>query len=200
MWHFHILFLYLFNLNPSYKIGEVPSDGKSHTVVLPLSLMNAYIENEDYFQEFIKTPAVMEKKTAQKTKTSVAYSKPTGAKTIHVVQSGEVLGVIADNYGVGLSKVKRWNDLYSSRIYEGQKLVIYTDKKVSKQIDSTPKAKPVFRENPKYSYHVIKSGDTLWDIANLYEGLSVSELKSLNRDVDYRKLKPGDRLIVAKNG
>jgi len=186
--------------NPSYKLGKIPNDGKTHTLVLPLPLMNAYLENVELFNEYIRNPVVIEERVELEKKTPITYSNPKGEKNVHVVQSGEVLGVIADNYGVGLSQVKRWNNLYSSRIYEGQELVIYTDKKISKQIDSTPKEKPVFKENPKYSYHTIKSGDTLWDIANLYDGLSVTELKNLNRGVDYKKLKPGDKLIVAKNG
>jgi len=187
-------------LNPSYKLGEIPKDGKSHTLILPIELMNAYLEHKEYFEDYIKNPIEASKEIEVKKKIHVAYYKPKGIKNIHVVKSGEVLGVIADNYGVGLSQVKRWNNLYSSRIYEGQKLAIYTGSKIEKQLDATPKEKPIFKENPNYSYHEIKSGDTLWDIAKLYNGLTVTDLKNLNSGMDYRKLKPGDKIIVAKNG
>lgn len=45
-------------------------------------------------------------------------------------------------------------------------------------------------------YYVVKKGDTLWDIANLY-GLTVSELKSLN-NLNTNLLKIGQTLKVAK--
>ena len=46
-------------------------------------------------------------------------------KTIHRVRRGESLGVIAEKYGVGLSKVLRANRLSKrSKIYVGQKIII----------------------------------------------------------------------------
>ncbi len=182
----------LYYLNPSYKRGILPENGEAYAVTMPIGLMNAYLKHKDRFEDYINNRVVPEEEKAQPR--PVAKSE---YEHIHVVQSGEVLGVIAESYGVGLSRVKDWNNLYSNRIYPGQKLVIYTDKKVTSQPVAKTEVKVVQKDNPNYKYHVIKSGDTLWDIAKMYDGLTVTELKNLNRGVNYKKLKPGDKLIVA---
>ena len=43
------------------------------------------------------------------------------------VKSGDVLGTIASKHGVRVSQLKAWNDLNSSMIRVGQKLIIHAD-------------------------------------------------------------------------
>ncbi|MFN8395192.1 MAG: LysM peptidoglycan-binding domain-containing protein [Bacteroidia bacterium] len=65
------------------------------------------------------------------------------------------------------------------------------------------KAQPVIEPAPSKimppdagaKYHVVKYGDTLWQIANAYEGLTVEKLKSLNSLPDNR-LAIGQKLRV----
>ena len=186
----------LIYLNPSLRLGKIPENDKRYTIRLPIGLMNAYLSYNDAYNSFVE----LRKEIPEEEKPVViAQNTTTGVRNIHVVQSGEVLGVIAEKYGVGVSQVKDWNNLYSSRIYEGQKLVLYLDKKIDNQVDAKPEVKVVQKDNPAYKYHVIKPGDTLWDIAKLYDGLTVTELKRLNQGVNYKKLKPGDKLIVSPN-
>ena len=71
------------------------------------------------------------------------------------------------------------------------------DKKVVAQPVAKPEIKTIPKDNPNYTYHVIRPGDTLWDIAKMYDGLTVTELKRLNQGVNYKKLKPGDKLVVS---
>ena len=47
-------------------------------------------------------------------------------------------------------------------------------------------------ENPVY---IIKQGDTLWDIANKYEGISVNELIKHN-NLNPNQLKPGEKILL----
>jgi D-alanyl-D-alanine carboxypeptidase (penicillin-binding protein 5/6) len=47
-----------------------------------------------------------------------------------------------------------------------------------------------------YLYHTVAPGDTLFNIAKRYEGITVEELKSLNKITDSRNLKPGTKLKV----
>ena len=188
-------FNHLSYLNPCYKLGVIPDDQKAHTLRLPLSLSNAYISERKYFLGY----SAPEEKTEEFEAQPVLIAKESGVKNIHIVKDGEVLGVIAEKYGVGVSKVKDWNNLYSSRIYEGQELVIYTDRKIEKQPDAVPPLAIKITENPSYKYHTIKSGDTLWDIAKQYEGVTVNEIKALNKGLNYKKLKPGDKIIVSLN-
>jgi membrane-bound lytic murein transglycosylase D len=183
-------------LNPSYKRSYLPEDGKNYTVRLPIGLMNAYLVHGESFNRYVEEKKYLPQPAESQKSKPVAKR---GVENIHVVQSGEVLGVIAEKYGCRVSQIKDWNDLYTSRIYEGQKLVLYLDKKVDNQPQAKPQIKVVDKDNPNYKYHVIKPGDTLWDIANMYDGLTVSELKRMNQGVNYKKLKPGDKLVVSAN-
>jgi len=45
--------------------------------------------------------------------------------------------------------------------------------------------------------HEIKKGDTLWDIARLYDGVSVEQIKQLNNIHNSKRLKPGQKIKVA---
>jgi membrane-bound lytic murein transglycosylase D len=60
-------------------------------------------------------------------KSSITHDiTPSGKKKIvHVVKKGETLSEIAEQYNVGLSKVRTWNNLSGRFIYPGQKIVIY---------------------------------------------------------------------------
>jgi membrane-bound lytic murein transglycosylase D len=45
------------------------------------------------------------------------------------VKSGDVLGKIADRYGVSVRQLREWNDLSGSMIRIGQKLLIHANPK-----------------------------------------------------------------------
>lgn len=181
-------------LNPSLKRAQVPEDNKKYTIRLPIGLVNAYLTYNDAFSAYLDHREEIKEEEEEEIRSAYVQR---GVQNVHVVRSGEVLGVIAEKYGCRVSQIKDWNNLYTSRIYEGQKLVLYLDKKVEAQPVARPVEKVVPKDNPNYSYHVIRPGDTLWDIANMYDGLTVTELKRLNQGVNYKKLKPGDKLVVA---
>ncbi len=56
----------------------------------------------------------------------------TKTKTIHVVRSGENLSKIADKYDVAMVDLKQWNNIHSSKVLKGQKLVVF--KNVNKRV------------------------------------------------------------------
>jgi len=111
-------------------------------------------------------------------------------KTIHSVRSGENLGIIARNYKCTITDLKEWNNLKKSRIFPGQKLFVY---KPAKNHISTLKS-------DKYVYHVIKAGDTLWDIAKEYDGVTVEQIKRLNHIRNSHRLRPGQKIKIAVMG
>ncbi len=114
--------------------------------------------------------------------TSSASPAPGGT---HTVRSGENLGLIAKKYGCSVSQLKTWNNLSRSTIHPGQKLIV------------SSQSAPEIDKNAEYIYHTVKSGDTLWDIAKMYDGVTVSQIKQLNNIGNARRLKPGDKIRIA---
>ncbi len=73
------------------------------------------------------------------------------------------------------------------------------NKKAVADKTTTKAAKETVKEQTEieYIYHTVNSGDTLWDIAQRYNGVTVDQLKSLNNIFSSKDLKPGSRIKVA---
>jgi len=97
----------------------------------------------------------------------VPYIAPDGsANNIYVVQSGDSLYSIASRFGVTVDELKKANNLTSNLLSIGQTLII-----PSKTPETTPPG--------EYITYIVKSGDTLYKIANQY-GVSVNDIIELN--------------------
>lgn len=108
-------------------------------------------------------------------------------QSTHKVKSGENLGLIAKKYKCSTTDLKEWNNLRSSKIYPNQKLVVYKP---------APKSDASVKEG-KYLYHIVRKGDTLWDIAKEYDGVTVDKIKSLNNIRNTKRLQPGQKIKIA---
>lgn len=133
---------------------------------------------------------------------TVVLRKP--RKQTYTVRRKDNLGDLADRFGVDMYDLKRWNHLRSNTLQPGQTLVILkesTETRAERLADQgTPKAKKkaevVARaQHYKPRYHRVQEGDTLWNIAQRYDGLTIDRLKKLN-NIKTNALKPGQKLIV----
>ena len=112
----------------------------------------------------------------------------------HIVKSGENLGLIAKKYKCSVTDLKNWNNLRGTTIHPSQKLIVYepiAKSQAQTGVVQTPDGEV------KYIYHVVKRGDTLWDIAKQYDGVTVNQIRQLNNISNSRRLKPGQKLKVA---
>jgi len=116
----------------------------------------------------------------------------------HTIRSGETLGSIALKYGVTTNNLRDWNDLNSTRIIAGKKLIVYTNKSVGTTSPKTENTTPVAvaPANDNVIYHTVKSGDTVWGIARQYQGVSDSDILKWNNLSKTSKIKPGQKLII----
>ena len=137
--------------------------------------------------------------TSSGTSTAATVSKPhkiSGTENVHVVKSGETLGVISKWYGCSVNELKKWNNLNKSTIHPNQKLYV----KNPELAQSGSSKSAVTTTEKGYVYHTVKKGETLWDIANLYYGVTVKKIKSLNNITNVKRIQPGQKIKISKTG
>lgn len=175
-------------LNPSYKLDIIPKvQGKTYVLRLPREAVGVFTANEDKIYAFAKAEFNKREKPLPQLFNS-------DSKIRYRVRSGDYLGKIARKYGVRVSQIKRWNGLRSNNLKIGQRLTIYPR---NPNTSSKPKAiKKQVSTTGKKTYKV-KSGDSLWSIAQKFSGVSVQNIRDWN-DISGNKLKTGMVLIVSE--
>ena len=89
---------------------------------------------------------------------------------IHTVEEGQTLWAISQAYGISVEDIQSWNKLYNSTALSlGQNLIIPASDQAGKT--PTPQAAltvfPTANANGRF-YHIVKEGDTLWSISELW--------------------------------
>lgn len=118
-----------------------------------------------------------------------------GGKIKHKVRRGENLGSIASKYNCTVKQLKRWNNLNSNTIYPNQTLVINGDNSSANSGNHYASG-----TGEGYIYYVVQPGDTLWEIAKKYRGVSVEDLKRINNLRNSNSIKPGQKLKIVLAG
>ena len=187
-------------LNPSYRHNIIPHvKNKGYKLVLPIEKVDEFVNNESTIYAYADSLNKVNIATMPK------YNE-TNDMIKYRVRSGDVLGKIADRYGVRVSDIKRWNRLRGNNIRVGQRLTIYPRKMGYTATKSSAK-KSTAKSNNKYvdikgsySNYTVKSGDNLWLIAKKYPGISANDIQSWNRISNTQSLKPGMTLKIANKG
>lgn len=147
-------------------------------------------------------------------------------KLYYTVQSGDNVGYIADWYDVRASDLRYWNNISRNLIRSGQKLVIYKPKGKSaryRKVDSmsfaekqdfagraAPAPAPSGSPAPPphadsksdlagdYITYTVRSGDTLWEIARKYPGVSEDDIARLNNMTNASRIQPGQVIRIKR--
>ncbi len=189
-------------LNPAYRYKVIPKvKGKQYHVILPSDKIGLFIANEDSIYKIANAHFEQNKK---ETPALVQMND----RIRHKVRRGEVLGTIAEKYGVGVSSIRRWNGLRGNTIRVGQRLTIYprrlpkTTTASSSSTKSSPKTSPQKVVTPKgeYESYQVRSGETFYSIARKYPGVSAQNIMSWNGIDNARRLKPGMTLKIYPEG
>ncbi|MEQ8907790.1 MAG: transglycosylase SLT domain-containing protein [Vicingaceae bacterium] len=183
-------------LNPQYKLGFIPESEKGNTLCLPLDYLGLFLTNEQAIYADIRRIEVADSLAGKEKENQMPEM------IVHRVRSGEFLGYIANKYNCSVRDLMAWNNLRSTRLNPGDRLKIYSKNspKASVTKKEVKPAEPQQAKNGKYQFHVVRSGDTLWDIAKKYNNTSVSELKRLNSNLNFKRLKPGMQVKVKEIG
>ncbi len=205
--------LYLLkDLNPELQRDIVPYSRKPYTLRIPMAAGQKIAANRDtvftriaqlnpdtvkqvYAEDKI-SPLTNKPYVSSKTSGST-YATGSGNLVYHKVRSGETVSQIAERYHVSWKNIQRWNGLRGYNIKPGQRLKIYSNRKPNVSSKSTTVAsttKPKAPANGSSKYYTVRSGDTLWDIAQS-QGTTVNSIKSMNGMINSR-LKVGQKLRV----
>ena len=181
-------------LNPTI-INEVFP--KNYLAVLPknsCSKMNQFCDSIYFYQDSVLFKPVV-------TQEDSAIVTTEQEEIIHKVKSGDVLGKIAEKYGVKISQLQEWNKLKGTTINLGQNLIIYKNTKTK----VLPLALSEGGETPipfgragdgNYILYTVKEGDNLWDISLNYDDVTPDDIMLLN-NID-ANLKIGQVLKIKK--
>lgn len=195
--------------NSIFIRGIVPQS-PTYQIKIPVELIEKYKGYKEPADSNIiqkqSVPVHIEKNISnQETKTEHTATK-TEKKVTYRVEKGDNLGQIAQKYRVSIEQLKRLNNLKSDVIYVGQTLIIHegvTDKsqteKNEKETESTIKEtenKPNTATKTEWIYYTVKSGDSVWRIANKH-GISESDLIQ-NNNIKNNLIYPGQRLKIKR--
>ena len=176
-------------LNPSYFLGIIPVvKDEDYVLRLPVSAIGPFVANEDAIYNLATEEINQREKPLPK---FVQQDE----KIRYRVRSGDYLGKIANRYGVRVSQIKRWNNLRSDNLRVGQRLTIYPRNPPKPAKQSNSAVTQTSSDGAKI--YTVKSGDSLWSIAQKFPGVSVQNIKTWN-DISGTALKPGMKLKVSK--
>lgn len=210
-------------LNPMYRRDVIPAKkNKVYPLVLPQENIMPFIDADTAIYSFERNKYFPNNTLINPTESSSTYFTPVDikgkAKVIYTVKSGDNVGFISSWFHVRSSDLRYWNNIHRNIIRIGQKLAIYVPEKEKAKYDkvnsmsfakkqasigksATPAKKPEVKPlDPNYVYHTVRKGDTIWDIAQKYAGISSNEIMDLNQLKNDRGLYIGQKLKIKRKG
>ena len=141
------------------------------------------------------------------TATPAPQSSQSSTGKVYIVKRGDTLFKIANRHGCEIADLKAWNRIRGNRIDPGMKLAIHQaySKKESGQASvrksSVRVAKKAEKNAGSRTVHIytVRRGDTLWKIAQKFDGITVNDIMKANRIRRAKALKPGTTLKIVMN-
>lgn len=215
-------------LNPKYKFSIIPGNQNPSGLVLPSGKLDDFVLWQDSIyntfdstlfqlvtQKIVYPPSPNRQYSREPVKDLEIEGK---TKIRYRLKTGDVLGIIAENYDVRVADLKYWNNIYNERkIQAGKNLDIFVDddkaeyylslvgvqKKNTITFRGTGKTQksPTFKVTEDLSSankieHKVKSGESPYVIAKKYKGVSPDQILEWNKIDDARKIQIGQILIV----
>lgn len=210
-------------LNPMYRHDVIPAKkSKTYPLVLPQENIMAFIDADTAIFAFERNKYFPKNTLIDPTTSTSSYFTPVDikgkAKVVYTVKSGDNVGFISSWFHVRSSDLRYWNNINRDIIRIGQKLAIYVPEKdkakydkvnsmsfEQKQASIGKTVSPVKKEetkplDPNYVYHTVRRGDTIWDIAQKYAGITSDEIIRLNNLKNDHGLYIGQKLKIKRKG
>lgn len=123
-------------LNPHIKRNAVPENGRVHSIRIPATAKALIVENR---RSILDSASAGKKEWEAQAKASSDYTFGK-EQNVYRVRNGDVLGLIAQRFGVSVRNLKAWNNLHSNLIHPGQRLIVWmtpSKTNVSASVSST---------------------------------------------------------------
>ncbi|MCV9388125.1 lytic transglycosylase domain-containing protein [Reichenbachiella ulvae] len=189
----------ILTLNPQIIRGAVPDGVTNYPLKMPVDLIDSIRAKR---VAILDSASKVGKKELEYLARNMPGSTYGRERQVYRVQSGDVLGSIAERYHVRVSDIKRWNNLSSNMIRVGQRLDIWvmpyynqSTKDVYTAKTTPAQAEPKTEIIAGGKYHLVQSGDSLWSISKLYGDVSIEQIKKLN-NLTSSRIKPGQKLLI----
>lgn len=191
-------------MNPVYKTNIVPGDDEVQHLFLPKNKVPQFIALADSIYNYNKVIQ--------------SDVNPNLAKQYVKVKKNESLKGVSLRIGYSVSDLKKWNNISGTYVKPGRWLVYYTSQKGAEsentasgdnkentgnketaqdnqqiKVKETPvKTPPV---SPKYDSYTVRSGDTLYKIAER-KRVSATSIKKVNPSVNWNRLQIGQKIKI----
>ena len=123
--------------------------------------------------------------------------------TRHKVSSGQTLSHIAERYSITTQAIRSANNLRGTMIREGQYLMIPTATRPLADYSQSAAARLARKQERRRGdtriEHIVKSGESLWDIGRLH-GVGTRSLAAWNGMAPGDTLSVGKKLVIWKKG
>ena len=208
------------DLNPQYRHDIIPGDGKTYHLRIPPVYSMRFIELQDSIfaykksvylndENFIINPVSSGSSSGSPVLPSDKYTK-----LIYTVKAGDNLSYISLWYDVRISDLRYWNNIRSNVIRTGQKLAVYVpndragryksidqmsfEEKQGKKGGTVSSSAIPVETRGEYIYYTVRSGDTLWDIAKKFPGVTETDIVRINNLRSADRIHPGQVLKILK--
>ena len=208
-------------LNPMYRRDVIPAKAdKPYPLVLPNDKILGFIDKDTTVFAYEREKFFPDNTLMDPTTSSSSYFTPVDIKgkekVVYTVKSGDNVGFISSWFHVRSSDLRYWNNIHRDIIRVGQKLAVYVPQGQKAKYDklnsmsfaekqasvgkSVKTAEPKKAEplDPNYVYHTVRRGDTIWEIAQQYAGISSDDIMKLNKLTNDRGLYVGQKLKIKR--
>ncbi len=209
------------SLNPMYRRDVIPAKkGKPYPLILPMEKTMAFIDKDTLVFAYEREKYFPDNTLVSPTSRSASYYTPVDidgkAKVLYTVKSGDNVGFISEWFNVRASDLRYWNNIHRNLIRVGQKLLVYVPEgqkgkyeklnsmtfaqkqaSIGKSAGSLVKTEPRPLD-PNYEYHTVRRGDTLWEIARRYSGITSNDIMRLNNLTNENDLDVGQKLKIKR--
>jgi membrane-bound lytic murein transglycosylase D len=118
---------------------------------------------------------------------------------LHTIQSGETLSHIARRYNTTVQALINNNQLKSTKIRSGQKLLVPAGSHDTEQYARLNKRIQAANGASRKKTYKVRSGDNLWTIARKHR-VTVKQVSRWNKLDTNTPIRPGQKLVIYTKG